>query len=113
MDSHLATGFRTIVVLFMAWGIVFMQGKQKEIFQIDKRSFLYIGLSGLATGLSWLCYYRALQMGPASIVAPIDKLSILVSVFLAYIIFKEKLTPRSLAGLFLIVIGTLALLIRF
>ena len=113
VESNLATGIRTIVVLFMAWGIVFMQGKQKEIFQIDKRSFLYIGLSGLATGLSWLCYYRALQMGPASIVAPIDKLSILVSVFLAYIIFKEKLTPRSLAGLFLIVIGTLALLIRF
>ena len=113
VESNLATAIRTIVVLFMAWGIVFMQGKQKEIFQIDKRSFVFIGLSGLATGLSWLCYYRALQMGPASIVAPIDKLSILVSVFLGYFIFKEKLTSKSLIGLFLIVVGTLALLIRF
>lgn len=113
VESNLATAIRTIVVLFMAWGIVLIQGKQREVFEIDKRSFLFIGLSGIATGLSWLCYYRALQMGPASIVAPIDKLSILVSVLLAYIIFKEKLTPKSLIGLSFILTGTLILLVRF
>lgn len=111
INSHLGTAIRTSVVLVMAWLIVFIQGKQREIPTIDKRSWLFIGLSGLATGLSWLFYYRALQLGPASVVAPIDKLSILVTVAFAYFAFHEKLSKKSLAGLFLIVGGTLLLLV--
>lgn len=110
IDSNLGTAIRTIVVLIMAWLIVFVTGKQKEIRGIDGKSWLFLVLSGIATGLSWLCYYRALQDGRASIVVPVDKLSILVSVGLAYVFFKEKLSPRGFVGLVLIVFGTLILL---
>jgi transporter family protein len=112
IDSNLGTAVRTVVVLVVSWIIVFMQGKQKEIKGIDKKSWIFLVLSGFATGLSWLCYYRALQDGPASVVVPIDKLSILVTVALSYIIFKERLTKKSIGGLGLIVIGTLCLLIN-
>lgn len=111
VDSTLGTALRTIVVLLMAWLIVFMTHKQKEIGKIDGRSWIFLILSGVTTGLSWLCYYRALQTGKASIVVPIDKLSIVVSVAFAWIVFKEKLSPKGLAGLILIVVGTLILLL--
>lgn len=110
VESNLGTALRTIVVLVMAWLIVFMQGKQKEIRHVDRRSWLFICLSGLATGLSWLCYYRALQDGPASVVVPIDKLSILITVAFAWIFLKEKLSRKAALGLALIVGGTLLLI---
>jgi transporter family protein len=112
IDSNLGTAIRTVVVLIMAWLIVFLQGKHKEIAAIDKKSWLFLFLSGLATGLSWLCYYRALQDGLASVVVPIDKLSILVTVTLGFIFFKERLTKKSAFGLGLTVVGTLCLLIK-
>ena len=111
VESNLGTAIRTIVVLFMAWLIVFMQGRQREIKYIDKKSWLFIVLSGLATGLSWLCYYRALQEGPASVVVPIDKLSILITLVFGYFMLHEKLKKQSAIGLVLIVAGTLSLLI--
>jgi transporter family protein len=111
VESNLGTAIRTIVVLVMAWGIVFAQGKHKEIKQIDKKSRLFIGLSGLATGLSWLCFYSALQQGPVSIVIPIDKLSIVVTIVFSYFILRERLKRKSVIGLALIVAGTLSLLI--
>ena len=111
VESNLGTAIRTIVVLLMAWLIVFGQRKQKEIKQIDQRSWLFIGLSGLATGLSWLCYYRALQEGPVGIVVPIDKLSILITVTFGYFVLHEKLRRKSALGLILIIVGTLSLLI--
>lgn len=112
VESNLGTAIRTVVVLIMAWIIVFVTKKQGDIKNIDKRSLVFIILSGIATGGSWLCYYKALQDGLASIVVPIDKLSILVTVLFAYIFLKERLSKKSLFGLFLIVIGTLALLIK-
>lgn len=111
VESNLGTAIRTMVVLIMAWIIVFGLHKQKEIKDIERRSWIFIFLSGLTTGLSWLCYYRALQDGPAGVVVPIDKLSILVTVFFAYFVLKEKLKKRAVTGLILIVLGTLALLI--
>lgn len=111
VESNLGTALRTIVVLAMAWGIVFMQSTQKEIKNIDRRSWVFIALSGLATGLSWMCYYRALQQGPASVVVPIDKLSILVSVGFGYFVLHEKMKKQAALGLVLIVAGTLSLLI--
>lgn len=111
VDSTLGTALRTIVVLIMAWLIVFMTHKQKEIRKIDGKSWIFLILSGITTGLSWLCYYRALQNGKASVVVPIDKLSIVVSVVFAWIVFKEKLSSKGLAGLVLIVAGTLILLL--
>lgn len=111
VDSNLGTAIRTVVVLVMAWLLVFWQGSQKDISTIDKKSWLFIVLSGLATGLSWMFYYRALQTGPASIVVPIDKLSILVTVFFGYFFLKEKLTKKGGSGLILIVAGTLILLL--
>lgn len=111
VESNLGTAIRTVVVLVMAWLIVFLQGKQHEIKKIDKRSWVFIGLSGLATGLSWLCFYRALQEGPASVVVPIDKLSILVTVAFGYFVLHEKPNKKPLFGLLMIVIGTLSLLI--
>ena len=111
VESNLGTAIRTIVVLVMAWAIVFSKGKQHEIKKIDKKSWIYIGLSGLATGLSWLCFYRALQEGPASVVVPIDKLSILLTVAFGYFILHEKLNKKPLMGLVLIVTGTLSLLL--
>ncbi|MFQ6862641.1 MAG: EamA family transporter [Beduini sp.] len=112
VESNLGTAIRTIVVLIMAWLIVFMQHKQSQIKEIDRRSWLYLILSGLTTGLSWLCFYKALQIGQASIVIPIDKLSILVSIGFAYFVFKERLTKKAFLGLILVVIGTFTLLIK-
>ena len=111
IESNLGTAIRTIVVLIMAWIIVFMKGSQKDIKKISQKSWTFIVLSGIATGLSWLCYYRALQDGPISVVLPIDKLSTLVSIVFAYIVFKEKLTRKSGIGLALIVAGTLGMVI--
>ncbi|MDL2214138.1 EamA family transporter [Clostridia bacterium OttesenSCG-928-O13] len=111
VESNLGTAIRTIVVVAMSWLIVFMQGKQRDIARIDKRSWVFLVFSGLATGLSWLCYYRALQEGPASVVVPIDKLSILITVAFGYFVLGEKLKKKSALGLVLIVAGTLSLLI--
>lgn len=112
VESNLGTAIRTIVVLIMAWLIVFLQKKHGQVKKISKKSLLFIGLSGIATGASWLCYYKALHDGLASIVVPIDKLSILVTVAFAYIFLKEKLSKKSAAGLILITVGTLSLLIK-
>lgn len=111
VESNLGTAIRTLVVLIMAWLMVFGLHKQKEIKNIERRSWIFILLSGLTTGLSWLCYYRALQDGPAGVVVPIDKLSILVTVFFSYFVLKEKLKKKAVLGLIFIVVGTLALLI--
>lgn len=111
VESNLGTAIRTIVVLIMAWGMVFVTGKQHTLQKIPKSELGFICLSGLATGGSWLCYYRALQDGLASVVVPIDKLSILVTVAFSYLVFHEKLTGKSGAGLILIVAGTMAMLI--
>ena len=111
VESNLATAIRTTVVLVMAWLVVFCTHKTGEVRHIPKRELLFICLSGIATGASWLCYYRALAMGQASIVIPIDKLSIVVSVAFAYFAFGEKLTKKSAAGLALIVVGTLGMAI--
>jgi len=110
VESNLGTAIRTIVVLLMAWFIVLLQGKHKEIKDIDKKSWVFIGLSGLATGLSWLFFYSALQQGPVSVVIPIDKLSIIVTIAFSYFVLKEKLKMQAVIGLGLIVIGTLSLL---
>ncbi len=110
VESNLGTAIRTVVVLIMAWLIVFITKKQDQIKRIDKQSWLFLILSGFATGASWLCYYRALQDGPASVVVPIDKLSIAVTVAFSYFFLKESLTKKSLLGLILIVAGTLILL---
>lgn len=112
IDSNLGTAIRTLVVLAMAWLVVILQNKQGDIKHIDKRSWYFIVLSGFATGLSWLCYYKALQEGEASIVAPIDKLSILVTAFFASVFLKEKMNRKKLAGLGILTAGTLVLLIR-
>ena len=112
VESNLGTAIRTIVVLIMAWIIVFLQKKHGQVKNISKKSFVFIGLSGIATGASWICYYKALHDGLASIVVPIDKLSILVTVAFAYIFLKEKLSKKSAAGLILITVGTLSLLIK-
>ena len=109
VESNLGTAIRTAVVLVMAWGMVFVTGKQHEIKHIDRKELGFICLSGIATGASWLCYYRALQEGPASVVAPIDKLSVLVTVAFSYLVFKEKLNRKSLAGLALLTAGTVAM----
>ena len=111
VESNLGTAIRTIVVLIMAWVVVFMTKKQGEIKKIDKRSWIFICLSGVTTGLSWLCYYRALQTGDASIVVPIDKLSIVITVAFSYIVLKEKLSKKAAVGLGFIVVGTLLLLV--
>lgn len=110
-ESNLGTAIRTIVVLFMAWIIVFLRKKQNEIKNIDKKSWIFICLSGMTTGLSWLCYYKALQTGEASVVVPVDKLSILITVAFSYFVLKEKLTKKSFAGLLIIAGGTMTLLI--
>ena len=110
VSSDLGMAIRTIVVLLMAWIIVFKTKKQNDIKHIDKKSGWFLLLSGLATGASWLCYYRALQQGPASVVVPIDKLSILVTIAFAWFAFKERLSLKSALGLLLITAGTLILL---
>ena len=111
VESNLGTAIRTAVVLLMAWVMVFVAGKAGEVRKIPKNELGFICLSGIATGASWLCYYRALQDGPASIVVPIDKLSILVTVAFSYFVFHERLSKKSAIGLVLIVAGTLAMLI--
>lgn len=109
IESNLGTAIRTIIVLVMAWLMVGITGKQHEIKEISKKELGFICFSGLATGASWLCYYKALQDGPASVVAPIDKLSILVTVFFSYFVFNEKLTKKSTVGLILLTSGTIAM----
>ena len=111
VSSDLGTAIRTAVVLVMAWLMIPVTGKADKLRGLDKREMLFIALSGLATGSSWLCYYKALQDGPASVVVPIDKLSILVSILFSYIVFHEKLTKRSAAGLAILVAGTLLMLV--
>jgi transporter family protein len=111
VESNLGTAIRTIVVLIMAWMIVFVTKKQHTIKEIDAKSMLFLVLSGFATGGSWLCYYRALQDGPASVVVPIDKMSIVVTIAFSSLFLKEKLTAKSLIGLILISAGTLSLLL--
>ena len=111
VEANLGTAIRTMVVLGVTWLIVLAQRKHKGIRQIDRRSGVFLALSGLATGLSWLCFYHALQAGPASVVVPIDKLSIVVTVAFGYFVLREKLKRLSVIGLVLIVAGTLALLI--
>lgn len=111
ISSNLGTAIRTAVVLIMAWIVVFVTGKQGTIKNIEKRELTFICLSGIATGASWLCYYKALQDGLASVVVPIDKLSILVSIAFSYLVFHEKLGKKALFGLVLIVAGTLLMLV--
>lgn len=111
VESNLGTAIRTCVVLVMAWLVVFVTDKQHTLRQIPKKELEFICLSGLATGASWLCYYKALQDGLASIVVPIDKLSILVTIIFSYLVFHERLSRRGLVGLCLIVLGTLSMLI--
>ena len=111
VPSNLATAIRTAVVLLMAWIIVLSQGKQAGLKTTDKRELLFISLSGVATGASWLCYYYAIQNGVVSVVVPIDKMSILVAVGFSYFVFKEKLTKKAMLGLALMLAGTLAMAI--
>ena len=111
INSNLATAIRTIFVLVMAWGMVFITGAQSGMKDIGGRSLVFLMLSGLATGASWLCYYKALQDGPASVVAPIDKLSILVTILFSYFVFHEKLSKKSALGLAVLVGGTLLMLL--
>lgn len=111
VESNLGTAIRTCVVLLMSWMMVFVQGKQSELKNVPKKELGFICLSGLATGASWLCYYKALQDGLASIVVPIDKLSILVTIAFSYAVFHEKLSKKSAVGLVAIVAGTLVMLI--
>ena len=109
VESNLGTAIRTAVVLVMAWLIVLIKGKQKQLKSLNKKELVFITLSGLATGGSWLCYYYAIQNGVVSVVVPIDKMSIVIAVLFSYIVFKEKLGKKALIGLILMVIGTLAL----
>lgn len=109
VESNLGTAIRTGIVLIMAWMMVFLTGKQKEVRKIDRKELIFICTSGVATGASWLCYYRALQEGPASIVVPMDKLSILVSVLFSYFVFGERLDKRELTGLFMLTAATVAM----
>lgn len=107
VNSNLATAIRTFVVLLMSWGMVFLTNAQTGIGEISRRSWLFLILSGLATGASWLCYYKALQIGEASKVVPIDKLSVVITMILAAVILQETFTPRSVFGCVLIAAGTL------
>lgn len=111
VNSNLATAIRTVVVVLMAWGMVFLTNAQIGISGIGKKSWLFLILSGLATGASWLCYYKALQMGKASKVVPIDKLSVVITLILAFIFLHEKFTLKSLAGCVLIGAGTLLMVL--
>lgn len=111
VESNLGTAIRTGVVLVMAWLIVFVKGKGAELKNTDSKELVFISLSGIATGASWLCYYYSIHNGVVSVVVPIDKLSIIVSVAFSYFVFKEKLSRKALAGLILIIVGTLAMAI--
>ena len=111
VNSKLATAIRTMVVLAMAWGMVFVTNTQGGLTDISKKSWLFLILSGLATGASWLCYYRALQIGEASKVVPIDKLSVVITLVLAFVFLHERFTPKSLIGCLLIGAGTLLMVL--
>ena len=111
VNSNLATAVRTVVVLAMAWGMVFLTKTQNELFIIGKKSWIFLILSGLATGASWLCYYKALQMGDASKVVPVDKLSVVITLVLAFIFLHENFTAKSLIGSILIASGALFMVI--
>ena len=111
VNSNLATAIRTVVVLVMAWGMVFVTNTQGGLTDISKKSWLFLILSGLATGASWLCYYRALQSGEASKVVPIDKLSVVITLVLAFVFLHERFTPKSLIGCLLIGAGTLLMVL--
>ena len=111
VNSNLATAVRAIVVVFMAWFMVFITGNQNGIVDISKKSWIFLILSGLATGASWLCYYKALQLGEASKVVPIDKLSIVITIVLAFIFLGEQITLKTLIGCCLIVIGTFIMIL--
>ena len=111
VNSNLATAIRTIVVVLMAWFMVFITGNQNGIVDINKKSWIFLILSGLATGASWLCYYKALQLGEASKVVPIDKLSIVITIVLAFIFLGEQITLKTLIGCCLIVIGTFIMIL--
>ncbi|MDR2686977.1 MAG: EamA family transporter [Oscillospiraceae bacterium] len=111
VNSNLATAIRTVVVLLMAWGIVFLQGSQHGVANITRKSWLFLVLSGLATGLSWLFYFKALQMGEASKVVPIDKFSVVISMALAFVILKEAVNVKSVIGGLLITAGTFVLVL--
>ena len=111
VNSNLATAIRTIVVVVMAWGMVFLTHAQSGLSEISKKSWIFLILSGLATGASWLCYYRALQTGDASKVVPIDKMSVVITLILAVVILHEEFTPKSLVGCVLITIGTLIMVL--
>lgn len=111
VNSNLATAIRTVVVVVMSWGMVFLTGTQNGVWEISKKSWIFLILSGLATGASWLCYYRALQIGEASKVVPVDKLSVVITLVLAFVFLHEKFTARSLAGCILIGAGTLVMVL--
>ena len=111
VNSNLATAIRTVVVVVMAWGMVFLTNAQNGIAEISKRSWLFLILSGLATGVSWLCYYKALQLGNASKVVPIDKLSVVITLILAFVFLHEQFTTKSLIGCILIGIGTIVMVL--
>ena len=111
VNSDLATAIRTVVVVVMAWGMVFLTNVQCEIAEIGKRSWLFLILSGLATGASWLCYYKALQLGDVSKVVSVDKLSVVITLVLAFVFLHERFTPKSLIGCVLIGIGTLLMVL--
>ena len=111
VNSNLATALRTLVVLAMAWGMVFLTNAQGGISEISKKSWLFLILSGLATGASWLCYYKALQLGDASKVVPIDKLSVVITLVLAFVFLHEKFTPKSILGCVFIGLGTLLMVL--
>ena len=111
VNSNLATAVRTVVVVVMAWGMVFLTNAQGGITEISRRSWLFLVLSGLATGASWLCYYKALQLGEASKVVPIDKLSVVITLILAFLFLHEQFTAKSIIGCILIGIGTLVMVI--
>ncbi|MBQ3201818.1 MAG: EamA family transporter [Clostridia bacterium] len=111
VNSNLATSIRTVVVAIMAWGMVFLTNAQGGISEISKKSWLFLILSGLATGASWLCYYKALQIGEASKVVPIDKLSVVITLILAFVFLHEQFTAKSLIGCILIGVGTLVMVL--
>lgn len=113
VNSNLATAIRTVVVVIMAWGIVFLTNAQNGLSGISRKSWLFLILSGLATGASWLCYYKALQIGEASKVVPIDKLSVVITLILAFIFLHETFTTKSLIGCILIGVGTLIMVLWF
>ncbi len=111
VNSNLATAIRTVVVLVMAWGMVFITNTQNGIMSISKKSWIFLILSGLATGASWMCYYKALQIGDASKVVPIDKLSVVITLILAFVFLHEDFTAKSAVGAILITIGTLVMVL--